>query len=109
MARPTFSELHPVGASLLAIVSMKRLVTPQAILVRGIVAYHALLESGHGRQGGRSCLRLLVRLGTRLPVVFVNLACFDAAAEGYLFNLLEDDPVHLGGRRVIVVLGVSEF
>ena len=63
MARPTFSEFYSVDASLVAIVSMERLATPQTILVRGIVAYHALLESGRGWQGGRSRLRLLVRLG----------------------------------------------
>ena len=43
MARPTFSELHPVGAPLMTVVAMERLVTPQAFLVRGAVAYHALL------------------------------------------------------------------
>ena len=47
---------------------MERLATPQTILIRGIVAYHALLESGHGWQGGRSRLRLLVRLDCCVPV-----------------------------------------
>ena len=68
MACPTFCEFYPVGASLVTIVSMERLVTPKAILVGGIVAYYALHESGHGRQGGRSRLRLLVRLGYCLRV-----------------------------------------
>ncbi len=44
--------------------------------------------------------RLLIRLGIRLPEVFVNLACFDVVAKGYLLTLLEHDPFSHGGAEL---------
>ena len=52
---------------------------------------------------------LLIRLGIRLPEVFVKLARFDVVAKGYLLTLLEHDPFSHGGCRVIVAMEVSQF
>ena len=66
MPNPAFSEFHIVFFSPILVMAMKRLHTPEAFLVSGIVANDALLVSGHCRHGGRSKLRQFIRFVSRL-------------------------------------------